>query len=226
MTVSTTPPTQPIEIVSFPVEGMTCASCVNRITRFLEKVDGVDGANVNLATESATVRFDPARVTIAGLAEAVDAAGYVALVDHTTAADQPADVTAATESREERDEAAARHLSDLRLRLVVAAAFDGPAPPRAGADDLRAVAPEPAHRSPGPARARDAGPALGRLALLRRRLASAPPSHRRHGHAHRRRDHGGVRLLAGDDPGRPASSGPRDWRRQTARCRCTSTPPP
>ena len=32
----------PIQIVSFPVEGMTCASCVNRITRFLAKVDGVD----------------------------------------------------------------------------------------------------------------------------------------------------------------------------------------
>ena len=32
---------QPNETVSFPVEGMTCASCVNRITRFLNKVDGV-----------------------------------------------------------------------------------------------------------------------------------------------------------------------------------------
>jgi copper chaperone CopZ len=28
---------------------MTCASCVNRITRFLQKVDGVEEANVNLA---------------------------------------------------------------------------------------------------------------------------------------------------------------------------------
>jgi Cu+-exporting ATPase len=53
-----TTPVQPIEIVSFPVEGMTCASCVNRITRFLGKVDGVKGANVNLASETATVRFD------------------------------------------------------------------------------------------------------------------------------------------------------------------------
>ena len=85
MTV-TSQPTQPMEIVSFPVEGMTCASCVNRITRFLEKVDGVDGANVNLASESATVRFDPGRVSVADLGAAVDAAGYVAIIDRTSAA--------------------------------------------------------------------------------------------------------------------------------------------
>ncbi len=119
-------PTAPIEIVSFPVEGMTCASCVNRITRFLEKVDGVDGANVNLATESATVRFDPARVSVGDLVEAVDAAGYVALVDRVTTADRPADLETAAESRVERDEAAGRHLAALRLRLVVAAALTVP----------------------------------------------------------------------------------------------------
>ena len=128
MTTTTQPaqPTQPVEIVSFPVDGMTCASCVNRITRFLEKVDGVDGANVNLATESATVRFDPARVSVGDLVEAVDAAGYVALVDRSTAADRTTDLETATESRVERDEAAARHLAALRLRLVVAGALTVP----------------------------------------------------------------------------------------------------
>ena len=58
---------QPIEIISFPVEGMTCASCVNRISRFLGKVDGVEEANVNLATESASVRFDPSRTDVGAL---------------------------------------------------------------------------------------------------------------------------------------------------------------
>src|SRR6187200_1684939 len=109
---SPTNPANPIEIVSFPVEGMTCASCVNRITRFLEKVEGVDGANVNLATESATVRYDPAQVSVGDLAEAVDAAGYVALVDRSVAADRPADLTTAAEQRGERDEAAAAQLAD------------------------------------------------------------------------------------------------------------------
>ena len=83
----TTPTATPIEIVSFPVEGMTCASCVNRITRFLGKVEGVEEANVNLASESATVRFDPARVDVAGLVAAVDAAGYVARVEQVSSAD-------------------------------------------------------------------------------------------------------------------------------------------
>jgi Cu+-exporting ATPase len=49
----------PRETVSFPVEGMTCASCVNRITRYLRSVDGVNEAEVNLATESASVAFEP-----------------------------------------------------------------------------------------------------------------------------------------------------------------------
>ena len=48
----------PIEIV-LPIEGMTCASCVNRIERFLNKTDGVVEANVNLATERATVHRRP-----------------------------------------------------------------------------------------------------------------------------------------------------------------------
>ena len=47
---------------------MTCASCVNRIERFLRKTEGVVEANVNLATERATVRVDPA---LAGRAELV-----------------------------------------------------------------------------------------------------------------------------------------------------------
>ena len=65
----------PIELV-LPIEGMTCASCVNRIERFLSRTPGVEAASVNLATERATVRLDPA---VAGREEAVAAvraAGY------------------------------------------------------------------------------------------------------------------------------------------------------
>src|ERR1700741_469049 len=72
---SADPRRRPIEIV-LPIEGMTCASCVNRIERFLNKTPGVEEASVNLATERATVRLDPA---IAGRDEAVAAvrdAGY------------------------------------------------------------------------------------------------------------------------------------------------------
>ncbi|MHB8890476.1 MAG: heavy metal translocating P-type ATPase [Candidatus Limnocylindrales bacterium] len=109
-----------IEIVSFPVEGMTCASCVNRITRFLNKVEGVEQANVNLASESATVRFDAGQVSVADLVAAVDAAGYVARVEQAASADHEVDVAEAAEARTGRDEATARHVAQLRRRLLVA----------------------------------------------------------------------------------------------------------
>ena len=110
---------QPVETISFPVEGMTCASCVNRITRFLGKVDGVDAAHVNLASESATVRFDPARAGVADLAAAVEAAGYLARVEQIASGDDEREVAELAEARSERDEAGARHLSALRIRLIV-----------------------------------------------------------------------------------------------------------
>ena len=66
---------QPIEIV-LPIEGMTCASCVNRIERFLTKTPGVRDAAVNLATERATVTFDPGVAGRDALVRAVEAAGY------------------------------------------------------------------------------------------------------------------------------------------------------
>ncbi len=101
---------EPITIVSFPVEGMTCASCVNRISRHLRKVDGVEAANVNLATESATVRFDPSLTDVASLARAVESAGYVARIDQIEA----------DEVKSEEPTFADRHLADIRRRLVVA----------------------------------------------------------------------------------------------------------
>jgi len=121
-----TNPLPSIEIVSFPVEGMTCASCVNRITRYLGKVEGVEEANVNLAAESATIRFDPARVSVTDLADAVEAAGYVARLEQAATADHDADVSKAAEARSDRDESAARHLMSLRRRLALAAVLTIP----------------------------------------------------------------------------------------------------
>jgi P-type Cu+ transporter len=58
------------------IEGMTCASCVTRVERQLNKLDGVT-ASVNLATETATVTF-PAATPVADLITAVHQAGYTA----------------------------------------------------------------------------------------------------------------------------------------------------
>jgi Cu+-exporting ATPase len=62
--------------VTFPVTGMTCASCVRRIEKRLGNVEGVQDANVNLATEKARVVFDPALVSLPDLVSAVEKAGY------------------------------------------------------------------------------------------------------------------------------------------------------
>src|SRR6266542_3188742 len=62
--------------ITFPVTGMTCASCVRRIERSLGKVEGVQEANVNLATEKAKVVFDPTLVGLPEITAAVEKAGY------------------------------------------------------------------------------------------------------------------------------------------------------
>ena len=49
--------------IELPITGMTCASCVARNETRLRKVAGVDKADVNLATEKATVTFDPGVVS-------------------------------------------------------------------------------------------------------------------------------------------------------------------
>src|SRR5690242_1703073 len=60
------------------IGGMTCASCVGRVQKALSRTDGVVTAAVNLATETATVTFDPAVVDMDRLTAAVDKAGYTA----------------------------------------------------------------------------------------------------------------------------------------------------
>ena len=100
---------EPIEL-SVGVEGMTCASCVNRIERFLRKADGVRDAHVNLATERASVSLD---ARIAGRDEvvaAIAAAGYDVRPEtgptdagqSTSLALDAADPDAASRAREQR----------------------------------------------------------------------------------------------------------------------------
>jgi len=62
--------------IMLPVEGMTCASCVMRVEKTLKNIDGVETANVNLATEKVSLVFDETKTSLAQLANAVDEAGY------------------------------------------------------------------------------------------------------------------------------------------------------
>jgi Cu+-exporting ATPase len=58
------------------ISGMHCASCALNIERALQDRDDVYEARVNLATETATVEYDPTKATLADLEETVVDAGY------------------------------------------------------------------------------------------------------------------------------------------------------
>jgi Cu+-exporting ATPase len=97
----TSPAAEPLTELSLPIVGMTCASCVTRIERFLGRTEGVADAAVNLATERATVHFDPGRIDRGGIVAAIEAAGYEVAAPAATAetADDQADLARATERR-------------------------------------------------------------------------------------------------------------------------------
>lgn len=61
---------------TFEISGMTCAACANRIEKKLNKMDGVSGATVNFALESASVQYDKNQVTVNEMIQAVDKIGY------------------------------------------------------------------------------------------------------------------------------------------------------
>ena len=91
---------------SFPVGGMTCASCVARVEQALNSVPGVVSVNVNLASEKATVEYLES-TTVADLQKAVSGAGYT--------------LGAEAEKMEDVTTAAQREISALRQRLILAA---------------------------------------------------------------------------------------------------------
>jgi len=64
------------ERVDLPVSGMTCAACARTIERTLANTPGVRRANVNLATNTATVEFDPGIVQVRDFVSAIEELGY------------------------------------------------------------------------------------------------------------------------------------------------------
>ena len=61
---------------TFKVEGMSCSACANRVERITKKIDGVESANVNFATEKLMVRVDAEKVRYSDIKLAVDKAGF------------------------------------------------------------------------------------------------------------------------------------------------------
>ncbi|WDF05910.1 heavy metal translocating P-type ATPase [Shouchella hunanensis] len=62
--------------VYIPIEGMTCAACANRIEKGLTRLDGVDKANVNFATEKAKIRYHSEKITPKAFEEKIQHLGY------------------------------------------------------------------------------------------------------------------------------------------------------
>lgn len=63
--------------MDLPVVGMHCAGCASAVQRaLLKKTEGVEEAEVNLATDSVRVRFDPSVVSLDTMAQSVEAFGY------------------------------------------------------------------------------------------------------------------------------------------------------
>src|SRR6185312_4306475 len=104
-------------ICTLDIGGMTCASCVRHVEKALSRIDGVASAEVNLATEAATVSFDPQTAGLSELTAAVAAAGYTATPRH-AAGPRPAprdDQEAATTAEVAHD----AQLRDLKRKWQV-----------------------------------------------------------------------------------------------------------
>jgi Cu+-exporting ATPase len=65
-----------IEEITLPVSGMTCAACVRKVEKALTRLPGVEEANVNLSAGKAGVTYDPNRVALPQMEQAITEIGY------------------------------------------------------------------------------------------------------------------------------------------------------
>jgi Cu+-exporting ATPase len=68
--------TEQQQMITLPIHGMTCASCVAHVEKALAETPGVLNVNVNLATEKATVEYIPTVTGQPDFRRAVTEAGY------------------------------------------------------------------------------------------------------------------------------------------------------
>lgn len=94
---------------TFSVKGMHCASCVYSIEKALKRIDGVTEANVNLASEKATVTYDPQKATDEHLVSAVSSAGYQALIKE--------EISSEDNKKEEKQ----KELNNLKIKVIISA---------------------------------------------------------------------------------------------------------
>ncbi len=88
---------EPRQHLTLPITGMTCANCVATVERNLKKLDGVYVVNVNLASERATLEYDPSVLSQGAIFDRIQRAGYgVALGEARIALQRLSDASDAT----------------------------------------------------------------------------------------------------------------------------------
>ncbi|MDD4775392.1 MAG: heavy metal translocating P-type ATPase [Syntrophomonas sp.] len=104
---------QSLRQAELQIEGMTCAACSARIEKKLNSLPGITTASVNLATEKATVSFQPEQIQVGAMISAIRELGYEA-----------ADIESgtATQTREQK----AGEIERMRRTLLVAVLFSLP----------------------------------------------------------------------------------------------------
>jgi len=102
--------------IIFPIEGMSCASCVQKVENALRKVPGTVEANVNFATETAQVLFDPSQADAAAYKKAVSEAGDYHVVE----------VSGGEDIHDAQKSAQRKYVSDLMARFLTAAFLSVP----------------------------------------------------------------------------------------------------
>jgi len=76
--------TSPSATLTIGVSGMSCASCVGRVERTLKKQAGIIDAEINLALETAHISLDPGNFGLMDTLNAIEAAGYPAVIEQQT----------------------------------------------------------------------------------------------------------------------------------------------
>jgi Cu+-exporting ATPase len=120
MDVTQTDMGEPIEggarEITIPVGGMTCASCSAAVERAIKKLPGIQVSSVNLATERAVVKYDPAAVRLSEIKGAIKKAGYEPLAMEAVSAARLDEHAAAKE----------REIKSMWRKFIVSAAFSVP----------------------------------------------------------------------------------------------------
>lgn len=97
-----------IKDYTFKVEGMTCSACANRVEKVTQKIEGVESASVNFATEQLTVKLDADLASYGQIKSAVEKAGFQLISESDTVQPQ----------EKKRDEA-----TKLLTRFIVSLIF-------------------------------------------------------------------------------------------------------